>query len=72
MDYERIDNPKDKPRHRMVTLFSLLVACGVFAAMQGGWLGARLQGFALLYLIVIGSILIGRAVLTELGFRPRT
>ena len=72
IDYHRIENPKDKWRHRAVTLFVFLVALAIFVAMQAGWLGATLQGFAVPYLIGASCLLAVRAVLTEAGFRRRT
>ena len=71
IDYRRVDNPKDKWRQRMVTLFSFAVAIVLFAIMRAGWLGAMLQGFATLYLVLMACIFAVRAVLTEVGIRRR-
>ena len=52
-------------------MISLAFGLGLYFACRFGWLGARLESFALYYLVIMLLILGGRALLTELGVRRK-
>ena len=68
----RNKNASDKNSHRMVTVGFLVLLVAMTLAAKAGWLGQPVERVWLLLLILGLPVVIGRAILTELGIRRRS